>query len=538
MMTDETTTTPTTPTRGRPKTEISDEIREEILRLQPHYGAREIARRVGLTRKVVRGALAAEDPAGRGSPTSKLEPFHDAIAARVKKDLTVTRILREIQQMGYSGGRTILSEHIRALAVTREPTPKASVKRRFETAPGKEMQIDWSPYLVPIEGKLVRVHALGCLLCASRKLFLRFFADERQHTLLEGLACAFEYFHGAAARLVLDNMATAVLGRLHGGKPLWHPRFLDFVRHYGVTPFACKPRDPDRKGKKEKSFRLLYEDFIKGSEFDSWDDLERRCRAWLDETPGVANRRIHGTTRRVPNEQWERERPLLIALPGERFPVHEPGVRAVDRDATLSIHGTRYSVPAHLADRSVAVRLYAEHFEVIDPSGRIACSRRYAQGDEKGRLLVDPTHYANLPKRPRAPRADRLDEAFLLRFPGLAALADGLRHRMKALASIHFRALLRLVSRYGEPAFLEAATRAQDYRRYDALAVQRILEAAHPLTDDEPLPLTSGQGSAVLGEVDPGSLDGYAPLDALTADTPAVAPTPDSPDADASKPKT
>ena len=79
--------------------------------------------------------------------------------------------------------------------------------------------------------------------------------NERQSTLLEGLASAFEYFHGCCIRLVLDNMATAVLAHYGpDGKPIWHPRFFDFARHYGLDPFACAVRDPDRKGKKEESF--------------------------------------------------------------------------------------------------------------------------------------------------------------------------------------------------------------------------------------------------------------------------------------------
>lgn len=50
--------------------------------------------------------------------------------------------------------------------------------------------------------------------------------------------------------------------------------------------------------------------------------------------------------------------------------VLEDGVRVVDADATLSMNGTRYTVPSALANRSVAVRIYAEHVEVLDPQGR------------------------------------------------------------------------------------------------------------------------------------------------------------------------
>jgi transposase len=527
---------PATRKRGRKPVQLPQETCQEILELDEFYSARQIAKRLAVRRELVARVLEASGRSRHksraGQRGSKLEPFKEAIAARVRKRLTTSRILREVRKVGYGGKRTILGDYARELRAQMPLEPNKSVKRRFETDPAQEMQTDWSPYKVPIGGRLVTVHILGVILAWSRKLYVRAYPDERQPTLLEALASAYEYFGGVAHRTVLDNMATAVLGRVGPDRDvLWHPRFLEFERHYGSKPFACKVRDPDRKGKKEKSFRLVYDDFIKGSEFASWDDLHEQLRVWLDETPEVANLRKHGTTGRIPNEAFELERPHLIALPEQRFGVHEESVRVVDRDSTLSIRGTPYTVPAALANRSVAVRLFAEHFEVLDPLGRIAMSRRYVSVEEKGRLVIDKTHYANLPRRPRAAgSSERLDEAFLRRFPELQALVDGLKRRMKSLASIHLRAMLRQCDRFGQEAFLTAARRAQDYRRFDALAIERILERAHPATaaemaQAEPIGPLTGQGAAALGEVDCGSLESFAPLDEVAATTKTPNPT-------------
>ena len=521
--------------RGRKRIQIPDEIRQEILRLQPFYSARQISPRVGLSRKMVgrvlhehglsSGPQPGLEPEQPDGDTSKLDSFQLLVAEKMAQGLKVTRILREIRKLGYRGGRTILGDYVRQLRAQTGAQPTASVKRRFETGVAEEMQIDWSPYEVPIGGHLVRVHVLGCLLAWSRKLYAYAFRDERQPTLLEGLACAFVYFDGVAARIVLDNMSTAVLGRVGSdGKVLWHSRFLDFTRHYGTVPFACRVRDPDRKGKKEKSFRLLEDDFIRGSSFDSLDHLNEQLRIWLDGTAQCGNLRVHGTTRRVPNEAFEHERPLLVRLPNHPFTVCEQSVRVVDRDSTLSIRGTPYSVPATLANRSVAVHLFAEHFEVLDQHGRVAFSRRYVSDQDKGRLVIDKTHYANLPRRPRTGSAgdERIDQAFVRRFAELQPLVDGLKRRMKSLAPIHIRTLLRLCDRFGEEAFLAAARRAQDFRRFDALAVGRILESDYPAAAaqaDAACPVTplSGHGPAALGEVDSGSLDSFSRLDSTTA---------------------
>ncbi len=509
---------PPQPAAHPAKIEVAQEVRQQIVQLHSFYGTREIALRVNLSRKVVRRVLTEEGrlaPPQRPTTSSKLTPFHRLIETRVAKGLTTTRILREIREQGYTGGRSILAEQVRKLRLSINPSARSGAKRRFETPLGQEMQIDWSVYRIPIGGVTRVVYAFGCLLAASRKLWVHFYRDERQSTLLEALAGAFEYFLGCAFKVVLDNMATAVLGRwAAGGRPVWHPRFLDFARHYGFQPVACAPADPNRKGKKEKSFRLLWDDFLKGSQFDSLEDLNARLLIWLDQTPAVGNQRVHGTTRTVPNQAWLSERELLIQLPDKRFPVYEQTIRQVDQDCTISVGGTGYTVPSCLACRSVAVRLFAEHFEVLDSHHRLLYSRRYAPEADKGKLIIEATHYAAL--RPRGPsdgHTDRLDEAFLKRFPSLAPFIHGLQLRMKSLAPVHIRALLRLQESYGQEPFLRAVTRAQQYRRFDARAVGRILEHDCPMVDDgSPAPL-GGVGSTLIGDVESGSLDDYGSLD-------------------------
>ncbi len=507
----------------RRKMEVPDEVREQILELHAiGYGTRRIVPRVRLSRKVVRRVLeeaGVQSPPPRKDPRSLLDPFREMIREKVEKGLTAKRILREITGKGYRGGRTILVDAVRVLKAQIAPeTAKKRVKRRFETDPGKEMQVDWSPYDVKIGGVQVRVHALGVLLCWSRKLFLGFYRDERESTLLQGLAEALEYFEGAAQWLVVDNMATAVLGRTGPKRePIWHPRFKEFLDHYGIGAYACRPMHPNRKGKKEKSFRYVYDDFVRGSEFESWTDLLARRWEWLDGLEKDGNQRTHGTTARVPNEAWLEEKPCLVELPRARFPTYDLETRIVDDDATLSVAGTPYTIPAEHAPGVLSVRLYAHHFEVVDRLGRVVFTKPYPEPFQPRRkLMIDPTHYATLPGR--APQGDagrRLEEAFLGRFPELGELLGGIQRRMKALSSIHVRQLVRLAERFGDGAFLEAARRAQAYRAFNAHAVRRILETAHPIAPDEVAlePLGRGTGPVVLGEVDPASLDDYGELD-------------------------
>jgi len=115
-----------------------------------------------------------------------------------------------------------------------------------------------------------------------------------------------------------------------------------------------------------------------------------------------------------------------------------------------------------------------------------------------------------------------LEDAFCTRFPALEALVLGIKKRMKGLAHIHLRALWRLADRYGDENFLKVAERVQDFHRFDAQAVKRILERDFPLPDEH-LPLHSPLTAAArviasLSDVDSGSLDDYAHLDNPNSD--------------------
>jgi len=501
------------------KSKLPPEERQRIVQLRQHgYGTREIARRTGRDRKAIRRVLQEEGlfqttPAPEA--TSKLDPFRDSIRDKVNKHLTVTRILREIRQLGYAGGRTILGNYVRSMRT--ELAPRHRVKRRFETRPAQEMQVDWAVYNVAIASKLTTVHALVCELAYSRKGHVHFYRNERQPILLEGLTRAFEAFAGITLRVVFDRMATIVLGRIGpNGKPIWHPRFIDFFKYYGFEAFLCRVKDPDRKGKDERFIRYLEEDFVRGSEFLSFEDLNQRVAVWLDT---IANRRKHGTTGLIPDEAWLAERDFLIRLPETSFAVHEDSIRQVGPDATLSIRGTLYTVPAQLANRSVAVRLYAEHFDVLDRAGNVAFSRPYVEDRDKGKLQIDPSHYAALPRREPHSAGTRIDQAFLQRFPSLTGLVEGIALRMKTLSPVHLRALWRLADLYGQKAFLRAASRAQQYRRFNAEAVRRILERDHPLPAAPPVtPLSEAARTlALLTEVEPYSLTSYGHLDLAAA---------------------
>jgi transposase len=482
---------------------LTPEEQDELQRLQrEHIPIRAIARRLGRDVKTIRRALGRPSPP---PPPSKLVPYQALAKERCEAGLRSPRILRELRERGYTGGLTILKAYLQTLAPRRPPR---QTFRRFETGPGIEAQSDWSPYRVTIAGRETIVHAFALVLAYSRRNFVAFFRDERLPTLLWAHGEAFRYHGGVCRRIAYDNQTAITLGRV-GGRPRWHPSFLAFAQHYGFEPSVGRPRHKERRGKVERPFQYLEEDFLRARTFASWDDLRAQVRAWLDT---VANVRVHGTTRRRVDEAYADERPCLIALPAVTYPAARRETRTVQKDGLVPIDASYYPAPEQPEGATVAVHIDPVRVQIFDAAGILVAT--HAVPDQPTRLPSPPAPPGRHdPALSRAAQETR----FLARFPDAAAVLDGLKHRMTTLTPIHLHALARLADLYGEAAVRDALAVATAYRNFNARAIERILGRAHPTVVPEP---AVGPGTlrpealGALDDVDPGSPQDYT-LDSM-----------------------
>jgi len=71
--------------------------------------------------------------------TSKLDPFKPQINAMMAKGIfNCVVILERLQEMGYTGGITIINDYVKPF----RPAKSALAVRRYETMPGKQAQMD------------------------------------------------------------------------------------------------------------------------------------------------------------------------------------------------------------------------------------------------------------------------------------------------------------------------------------------------------------------------------------------------------------
>jgi transposase len=461
---------------------------------------RAIARKLGRDPKTIRQAL---DLTHQEQLPPKLESFKPFIQTCVAQKLKAPRILREIREKGYTGGMTILKEYLREIRGTQKKS--TIVFQRFETKMAEEGQMDWSPYRILIGSVETVVHCFSLILCYSRRLWIGFFRNEKLPSLLYAHVEALIYHRGSPERLVYDNQTTVTLGRV-ARKPLWHPTFLVFAKHYGFKPFACRVRHKERKGKVERPFGWIEDDFLRGTVFHSLEDLNQKVRVWLDT---VANVRKHSTTGRLVDAMYAEEQPFLIALPSVPFHAERREVRKVQKDGYVPVDGSFYPTPLKPGHQAT-ILIYPNRVEILDAAGTVVAA--YPAADRPTRIAAP--WQSSHPRE--ATTLTALETGFLGRFPRFSDFLEGLKRRMNALTPIHLRRIEGLVGIYGEASVAVAIERALSYRNFSALALARILERAHPNVIPEPPVDYLTANPEVLGALD--EIDSGSPED-LTLDS-------------------
>jgi transposase len=358
-----------------------------------------IARELGIDRKTVRKCIVRglEPPVyGPRKPRQRcIDPFVPYLRERVMAypGLTGRRLLRELRERGYEGGYTAVTDVLREI----RPAPLPAFEVRFETPPGDQAQVDFAQFQVQFtdEPALTRIVWLfSFVLGFSRLIWARYVLHQDMQTVLRCHMAAFEAIGGIPHEILYDRMKTAVLGEA-GGSIVYNRALVDFARHYGFHPKACRPYRPKTKGKVERPYRYIREDFFLARSFRNLDDLNAQLRHWLDR---VANPRVHATTQRVVNEAFAEEKGHLKMLPLAPFGSVLKLERRVSHEGMVSVGGNLYSVPDATRKRVVEVHTLANEVRIFEGGALIAAhpvlegrhQRRIATGHRKVPRITDP----------------------------------------------------------------------------------------------------------------------------------------------------
>ena len=131
-----------------------------------------------------------------------------------------------------------------------ELAAEARATVRFETPPGKQLQIDFGERLVEIGGSKIKVFLFVATLGYSRRPHIRGFRNERQESWFHGLESTFAKFGGVTEEVLLDN-ARALVDRHDTAtrEVMFNAKLKAFAKHWGFKPRACAPYRARTKGK-------------------------------------------------------------------------------------------------------------------------------------------------------------------------------------------------------------------------------------------------------------------------------------------------
>ena len=358
------------------------------------YSIRDIAGELDIARNTVRRYL--KDPEAvmrkrRRRRSSKLDPYIEYMDRRLSEGLENCVVLwRELQGLGYQGGYSLVKTYVSP----RRRRRQARATVRFETAAGEQAQVDWGSFsYLGEDGRQHRIWAFVMVLGWSRAIYVELVRRADTASFIQCHVNAFEYFGGVPRRCLYDNAKVVTLGRDAEGQVEWNRRMLDFALRIGFELRLCQPYRAQTKGKVESGVKYVRGNLWPSLRFTDDADLNRQAVEWCTT---VANRRLHGTTHRLPAEMLAEEQPHLGKLPERN--VLAPYLREdrmVARDGFVSWDGSRYGVHWKWVGAIVQVGQRQGTVEIWAEDQRLAVHPRAQQ---PGQRFILPGQWEGLPR--------------------------------------------------------------------------------------------------------------------------------------------
>ena len=380
--------------RGEPM-RAPDEVAAMVRLKALGWGVRRIAVELGCSHMTVRRYLEAGGWIGYRRPrrATRLAGLEAWLAERFRRHRGNADVVRQELAREHGIAVSLRTVERAVQELRRELVAEAKATVRFETPPGRQLQIDFGSTTVVIAGEPERVFLFVATLGFSRRGFVAAFRHERQSAWLDGLEGAFQHFGGVPEELLLDNAKALVTHHdPHTREVVFNDRFHAFCRYWGVRPRACAPYRARTKGKDERGVGYVKANAIAGRDFASWAALEAHLAHWTRE---VADRRVHGTIGEAPIERFHRDeaaalRPLPARPPFRQF---REMMRRVHGDGCIDLDTNHYSVPWRLIGSSVTARIEAGEVLILHAGAEVA---RHAERRGRRERAVDRAHLAGV----------------------------------------------------------------------------------------------------------------------------------------------
>lgn len=283
-------------------------------------------------------------------------------------------------------GYTWFTERYRAYA------GRLDLVLRHDHRAGEKAFIDFAGQTIPITdpatGEIWQAQLFVAVLGASNHTYAEALASQELPHWLGAHVRAFEFWGGAPAILVPDNLRAGVT-KAHRYEPILNASYAELAAQYGCAVIPARPRKPRDKAKAEQGV-LLTERWIlaalRNRTFFSLAEANRAIAervAWLNSRPF---KKLEGSRASL---FAELDGPALRPLPARRYEYATWKAAKVSIDYHVEVGRHYYSVPYGLVGERVDVRASARTIEVFARGRRVASHLR---SSAVGRHTTETAH--------------------------------------------------------------------------------------------------------------------------------------------------
>lgn len=416
--------------------------------------------------------------------SSRLDPFKARIIRLLETHpYSAQQIYQRLREEGFDGGFTIVKDYVRKVRPVRR---EAFLKLSF--AAGECAQIDWGEFgSIGVGSTRRRLSFFVVVLCYSRLMYVEFTVSQTMEHFLAAHEHAFAALQGCPARLMIDNLKSAVLQRVVGEAPVFNARYLDFARHWGFGISPCNVAKGNEKGRVENGVGYVKKNFLNGLDFLDFSAVNPAAQVWL---ATIANVRIHGETHQRPIDLFKEELPHLRPLNPMPYDIGSIKSQRASKQFRIALDTNHYSVPAEYASQRVTVKTYPDRVCIYHQDKLIA---RHVRSYDRHQDIEHPDHPKALLTQRRNAREQRLLMQFLSLSRHAQVYYEGLEQR-RVNPRHHLRKIVALSEIYGVDAVDRALQDGIVFAAYSCEYIANILEMrTREATEPGPLHLTRRQ---------------------------------------------
>ncbi|RLJ01690.1 MAG: IS21 family transposase [Candidatus Aenigmatarchaeota archaeon] len=312
---------------------------------------------------------------------SQFDPFREEIKEYLDQGFPATVMCRLLNEKHHTQFKyNSLKVYVQRLRPKETYVPQL-------TPIAEEAQVDfgYAGYVLD-QGKKRKTWVFCMVLGYSRYAYYELTTDQKVETFIRCHIHAFEFFGGCPKIVRIDNLKAAVLeASLY--EPIYQREYSQFLSHYQCQPITCRIRRGQDKGKVESGVKYFKSNFLKGRSLTDFTTAQQDVKVWVNQT---CNQRIHGTTKRIPAQEFTKEKSVLTTLPSQRYEIYSFGKRRVNSYGHVCILHNFYSVPfqyrgedTHFKSNGSIITFYNGNYEPI---------ATHPLSKDTGQFITKPEH--------------------------------------------------------------------------------------------------------------------------------------------------